>query len=341
MFIMKTTTILSILSAVASVSAHGYLSKVQVNGKTFTAPRPGNGGNNKSPIRSVSSPNPNYGTGNPAITCGPNSKPGSSVIDLNPGDVMSFDWEGADGSNWPHNTGPMITYMASCGDKSCNDIGNPAGLKWFKVGQEGRDNSGKWAQAALMSGGTGKATVPQQLAPGNYMVRHEIIALHLATQQGKAEFYPGCVAVRVGGNGKGVPQGNLATFPGTYKDTDAGIFTPGVFNTRVAYKFPGPQIATFAAGSGGAPAPAPPAPSTGNNNNNNNGGNGGSNTGSGTTPKPSTGSSSSCGNKKKSKRDATPADTDVDTEEVILKPRVHSRVMRRLVNDLASAGHVH
>ncbi|KAF9050283.1 hypothetical protein BJ165DRAFT_995404 [Panaeolus papilionaceus] len=69
-------------------------------------------------------------------------------------------------------------YMASCGDKSCNDIGNRAGLKWFKVGQEGRDNNGRRVQVVLMSGSTGKATVPQQFAPGNYIVRHEIIALH-------------------------------------------------------------------------------------------------------------------------------------------------------------------
>ncbi|KAF9043175.1 hypothetical protein BJ165DRAFT_1529272 [Panaeolus papilionaceus] len=126
-----------------------------------------------------------------------------------------------------------------------------------------------------------------------------------------------------------VPQGNLATFPATYKDSDPSIHTPCVFNTRVAYEFSGPQIATFAAGSDGAPAPvSPPAPSASPasaTSNNNNGGNGGSKTGSGATPQPSTGSSKSCG-KKESKRAATPADTTTDTEEVILKPRAHSRV---------------
>jgi hypothetical protein len=61
------------------------------------------------------------------------------------------------------------------------------------------------------------------------LVRHEIIALHLANQKGGAEFYPSCQQIRVGGSGTGVPtEDELLTFPGSYSDDDPGIYVPDV-----------------------------------------------------------------------------------------------------------------
>ena len=80
-----------------------------------------------------------------------------------------------------------------------------------------------------MNGGAVNVKVPANIAPGNYMVRHEIIALHLGTSVGGAEFYPGCVQFNVLGNGSGRPNNNeLVSFPGGYRDTDAGIVVPDV-----------------------------------------------------------------------------------------------------------------
>ena len=80
-----------------------------------------------------------------------------------------------------------------------------------------------------VNGAVANATLPQNLAPGEYLVRHEIIALHLATEKGKAEFYPSCQQIKVGGNGTGVPtQDELLSFPGAYSDDDPGIYTPNV-----------------------------------------------------------------------------------------------------------------
>ena len=59
------------------------------------------------------------------------------------------------------------------------------------------------------------------------MLRHEIIALHLATSLGGAEFYPSCTQLRVGGSGSGTPN-QTVSFPGAYKDTDPGIFDANV-----------------------------------------------------------------------------------------------------------------
>ncbi|KAF8154893.1 glycosyl hydrolase family 61-domain-containing protein [Crassisporium funariophilum] len=313
---MKTTSLLFPLFAAAYVSAHGFLSKVTINGKVFNGNRPG-GNKAASIIRQVNSPNPNKGAGNAALTCGPGSSAGSLVGDAMPGDTVTFDWRGADLSFWPHNTGPMLTYMASCGATTCDKF-NIANAKWFKIQQVGRKaGSGNFAQADLMTGGVATATIPSTLAPGNYLIRHEIIALHLATSRGGAEFYPGCAQLRVGGSQTGVPKASdLVNLPGAYSDNDPGIFDPQVFNAGVTYPFPGPALASFVAGN----------PSTGGSQ----GGNGGSGTPTTTGAAPAKTSKApgkSCNIKK---RAAVPADSYETDEEIIVRPRHVSRIMRRL-----------
>lgn len=66
----------------------------------------------------------------------------------------------------------------------------PNGLRWFKVAEDGLDSSGKWAVDRLIaSGGWMDFTMPTCVAPGNYLLRAEIIALHSASVQGAAQFY--------------------------------------------------------------------------------------------------------------------------------------------------------
>ena len=84
-----------------------------------------------------------------------------------------------------------------------------------------------------VDGNVFSANLPKNLASGEYLVRHEIIALHLATQKGGAEFYPSCQQIKVGGSGTGVPsQDELLSFPGAYSDDDPGIYTPNVGPSR-------------------------------------------------------------------------------------------------------------
>ncbi len=75
-------------------------------------------------------------------------------------------------------------------------------------------------------------TIPSCLAPGFYLVRHEIIALHSAWAQGEAQFYPSCHQLRVSGPGSLVPAGpELVSFPGAYRAEEAGILV-NVWNGR-------------------------------------------------------------------------------------------------------------
>ena len=229
---------------------------------------------------------------------------------------------------WPHNTGPMLTYLASCGSTPCSQFDSTT-AKWFKIDQVGQKPDGTWVQADFsmsypfskshpfvhlsltVSGKTVPVTLPATLAPGNYLMRHEIIALHLAVTQGGAEFYPSCTQLRVGGSQTGAPQSNeLVSLPGAYKDTDPGIFDPNVFNPGSSYTFPGPPVAAFVGGSSGS-SPDPSSNST--------------STASGSTPSstPSAYGPAQTGTCKL-KRAASPSPA--------VRPRHISRVMRRLVS---------
>ena len=220
----------------------------------------------------------------------------------------------------------MLTYMASCGSTTCDKF-NAANAKWFKIQQIGRKNgNGDWAQADLsmsffsiscliiysffsVTGGVASATIPSNLAPGNYLIRHEIIALHLATSFNGAEFYPGCAQLRVGGSQTGVPKdSDLVSLPGAYSDNNPGIFDPSVFDNNAKYVFPGPAIASFVSGS----------PSNGS---------------SGATPTSSSGPSPTKAPTKSCKIKKRAAASD-EQNLVVRRPRHISRIMQRLGESL-------
>ncbi|KAJ8474996.1 hypothetical protein ONZ45_g15758 [Pleurotus djamor] len=228
------------------VVGHGYVAFVTVGSTTYkqNAPR---AQATPAATRQVNDVGPVKGASNPDLGCGlaqnPSTQLAQQTIHVNPGDKMAFDWRGGDLSHWPHNTGPMMTYMADCGREGCEKFDSTK-AKWFKIQQVGRKRSGNmdWAQQDLMNGGTAVVTVPN-IALGNYLMRHEIIALHLAVSQGGAEFYPSCTQIVVGGNETGRAQTNeLVSFPGAYRDNDPGLFDPEVYDPTAPYTFPGPPI---------------------------------------------------------------------------------------------------
>ncbi|KAJ3551901.1 hypothetical protein NM688_g4443 [Phlebia brevispora] len=228
---MMFTLLTFIFATLSSVSAHGFVSQIGIDGKWYPGSPPSNYSPSKgpSPIRQISDINPVKGSSNPDLMCGLSAQKAELVVPANPGSVFSVQWVGSTtgASNWPHNTGPLMTYMASCGSTSCSEF-DPTGAKWFKIDELGLKSDGStWYQSDIMNGDAYEVTLPQNLAPGGYLIRHEIIALQLATSLGGAEFYPMCTQVMIGGSGNGVPSPTVS-FPGAYSDNDPGIFDPNV-----------------------------------------------------------------------------------------------------------------
>jgi hypothetical protein len=56
--------------------------------------------------------------------------------------------------------------------------------------------------------------LPQCLAPGNYLLRAEILALHLAQYAGQAQFFLSCAQINVVGGGGSWTGSNHVKFPG-------------------------------------------------------------------------------------------------------------------------------
>jgi hypothetical protein len=125
----------------------------------------------------------------------------------------------------PPTSGPLTSSSVS----SSKSITNPSKTKLTSITADGNE----WT-----------LTIPESLAPGNYVLRHEIIALHSAGQENGAQAYPQCVNIEVTGSGSTDPCADGADcVAGTalYKAADAGIKYDIYGGDISSYPIPGPK----------------------------------------------------------------------------------------------------
>ncbi|KAG9103175.1 hypothetical protein FRC06_011875 [Ceratobasidium sp. 370] len=256
---MKSTTRTVFFAALLALAtprharAHGIVTRVQVGGITYNGLKPGSTVPNNSPIRGVTDQSPLKDLQSNDMICGMGATPGTVVASAKPGDNLVYTWGNvvAEDGHWIHDTGPMMTYMAQVPTGKTADTFDGVGAKWFKTGQVGKKNN-KWVQASLMTGATFTTQIPETLADGDYLVRHEIIALHNAGSKNGAEFYPSCLQLRIQNSNAGkaiVTASPTVSFPGAYTATDPGILVD-VFSQAAdgsEYKFPAGPIANVSA----------------------------------------------------------------------------------------------
>lgn len=181
---------------------------------------------------------------NADIICHKEAKPGAIAANVAAGGSITWDW-----TEWPESHhGPVITYMAKC-DGDCANA-DKTSLKWFKIEESGHIEGEKWASDKLIAdGNTWETTVPESIADGNYVVRHEIIGLHSAGQKNGAQNYPQCINVKVTGGGSDNPEGTLGTE--LYSPEDPGLLI-SIYEEITDYKIPGPALYTGgSSGNGG------------------------------------------------------------------------------------------
>lgn len=93
-----TLALLPVLALLPSVAAHGFITKVVIDGTTYYGNVPaGDGGSNSSnpspsPIRQIYDISPIKGASNPDLTCGMAAQLASLVVPANPGSSMEFYW---------------------------------------------------------------------------------------------------------------------------------------------------------------------------------------------------------------------------------------------------------
>jgi hypothetical protein len=140
--------------------------------------------------------------------------------------------------------------MASCGGPSCTKF-DGTGNVWFKIDEmglvSGETDTGVWASTLLIQNNLSwTVTVPQQLRPGAYLIRHEILALHSA---GAPQFYPSCTQLIVAGSGVAFPSDSeLVAIPGIYSNDTSTMINIWA-NGQTSYPIAGPSV-TSLMGSG-------------------------------------------------------------------------------------------
>lgn len=149
-----------------------------------------------------------------------------------------------------------MVYMSKVSDASTAD----GSTGWFKIFEDGwnkKSGGGSgdddyWGVKDLNSCcGKMDAKIPTDIAPGDYLLRAEVIALHTAGSSGGAQLYMSCYQLTVSGTGTATPA--TVKFPGAYKSSDAGVLV-NIHSALSAYVVPGPAVysggTTKSAGSG-------------------------------------------------------------------------------------------
>ncbi|KAF2791072.1 carbohydrate-binding module family 1 protein [Melanomma pulvis-pyrius CBS 109.77] len=164
-------------------------------------------------------------------------------------------------TQWTHRPAAIMIYMAKCPSAGCNNW-DGAGKVWFKIAHQGlvsgTQNAGKWAGDQITDTLEWVVTIPASLAAGEYLIRHELLALH---QANNPQFYPECAQLTVSGSGTASPPSSaLVSFPGAYSASDPGVnfnIDSDAAKTATTYPIPGPAVWN----GSGSTSPTDPEPS--------------------------------------------------------------------------------
>ncbi|KAI2466354.1 lytic polysaccharide monooxygenase [Annulohypoxylon bovei var. microspora] len=250
------STLLAVLASVVSVSAHGHVTTVIIDGKSYTGfdptsapygPRPAsitwsNGATDNGFVLSSALQDPD-------IICHLDATNAALSAPVAAGGNVLIQW-----NQWPDShKGPVIDYLADCSG-NCSSVDKTA-LKWFKIAEKGQlelgagsGTTGRWADDLIIEDDlTWNVTIPSSLKAGNYVLRHELIALHEGGTEGKTQMYPQCINLEVSGTGTQSPDGVVGT--ALYTSTDPGILH-NIYNDEKLssvsdYEIPGPALVAF------------------------------------------------------------------------------------------------
>ncbi|KAF8310077.1 glycoside hydrolase family 61 protein [Clavulina sp. PMI_390] len=188
--------------------------------------------NSQAPVTDVTSPLLRCYESNTAST--------TSTTTVTAGNTYVF---GADQAIY--HPGYFAVYMAAASDLTSESAGD--GSVWFKIYEDApvyAPSGSKFYNFPSETATSVTFTIPKALPSGNYLIRVEQIALHVASSFGGAQFYIGCAQVKVTGGGSGTP-GPLVAIPGVYTGNEPGILI-NIYQTNPngAYISPGPPVWT-------------------------------------------------------------------------------------------------
>ncbi|KAI5820763.1 glycosyl hydrolase family 61-domain-containing protein [Pyronema omphalodes] len=206
-FLTATCTLL--LSGAAVVNAHNVVTHFHVNGKAEQ--KCVNLPPNTNPITDLQSQE---------MACNAIKTAAKSKCAVKAGDSVAFEWRvdfNIPPAEYPLNPngepvgvtdvsheGPCALYAKKVSN-SLDDAYASAGDGWFKIAEDGLDQNGVFCSTRLRKANAPyKVTIPTTMAPGDYLLRAEMITLNNAGSyaiggQEEPQFYVGCIAVTITG----------------------------------------------------------------------------------------------------------------------------------------------
>ncbi|KAK7756311.1 hypothetical protein SLS62_001537 [Diatrype stigma] len=139
--------------------------------------------------------------------------------------------------------GPTQYYLAKVPEGQSAATWDGAGSVWFKIHATTPtvDANKQMTWPGQNEYQLTNATIPASTPDGEYLLRVDQIALHMASQPNGAQFYLACSQIRITGGGSGTP-GPLVAFPGAYKTDDPGILVDLYRLQDGVYVPPGPEV---------------------------------------------------------------------------------------------------
>lgn len=269
----KSPLALALAAGASLVSAHGYVSSWEIGGVTYKgfdeqwATANGQATGDKFIAWSTTASDNGFvapdAYADPDIICHRDATNGA----LNNATVAAGDTIKAIWNTWPNSHhGPVLDFLAPADDPTTVDKTTLSFVKIQEAGVISGSNPGKWASDQILENSlTWEIKIPEGTPAGNYVLRHEIIALHSANQANGAQNYPQCVNIQVTGGTGSFPEGTAGT--ALYTSSDAGI-NFNIYQAFTEYPIPGPALgfsssgASQGSGSGsGSSAPSAPAAS--------------------------------------------------------------------------------
>ncbi|OBT86921.1 hypothetical protein VE02_04414 [Pseudogymnoascus sp. 03VT05] len=240
---MKSTTVISLIAALAAqqVAGHATFQDLWVDGVdeiSFCVRPP----KSNSPVSDVTSNDLRCNVGGATGVAGKCAVTAGSTVTVEmhqqPG-VRSCSNEAIGGDHF----GPVLGYLSAVEDSATAD--GSAG--WFKIYED------SWAPGTGSNGATdfwgtkdmnlccGRVNmkIPADIPAGDYLLRAEVVALHVAGSLGGAQLYMSCYQLTITGGGTASPS--LIELPGAYAATDPGIKID-IYQSLATYIAPGPTV---------------------------------------------------------------------------------------------------
>ncbi|KAF2636742.1 hypothetical protein P280DRAFT_501017 [Massarina eburnea CBS 473.64] len=253
---MKYATFTTAALLLATASAHGGVGTYYIGSTAYQGWQPYNSASGQSTIQRQ------YSTFDPILVAGISTVNircnNAGILGTGPiGTVAAGGTIKAHWTQWTHRPTSVMVYMAKCPSSGCNSW-DGSGKVWFKIDEKGlvsgTQNAGKWAGDTILDTLEWTSTVPAGLTAGDYLVRHELLAVH---QANNPQFYPECAQFTITGSGASSPAADyLVSFPGAYSASDPGIdfnIDSDAAKTATTYIVPGPSIWPGTGGSNPAP----------------------------------------------------------------------------------------